>query len=165
MLAALLAKSTRTMYASGERTYLAFCEKLTLAPIPASVETLAFFVASLSQDHSASTAHAYLAAVQKLHILFGLSIDQFTSSLLALVTRAIKRSQAAPARPHLPMTIGMIARINSVLPAHFTDGYERHMLWCAFTLAFFGFFCVGELTSAPKISPPPRLGDISPCSC
>ena len=35
------------------------------------------------------------------------------------------------------------------------------MFWCAFTLAFFGFFRVGELTSAHNTSPPPRLGDIS----
>ena len=35
------------------------------------------------------------------------------------------------------------------------------MFWCAVTLAFFGFFRAGELTSAPNTSPSPRLGDIS----
>ena len=76
------------------------------------------------------------------------------------MTGGIKRSQAAPSRPpRLLMTIDIITRIHRVLPAHFTDGYERHMFWCAFTLVFFGFFRVGELTSAPSTSP--RLGDIS----
>ena len=103
-------------------------------------------------------AHSYLAEVRSLHVRLGLSFDQFTSPLLALATRGIKRSQAEPSRPHLPMTIDIITRICGVLPPHFTDGCERHMLWCAFTLAFFGFFCVGELTSPPNISP--RLGDI-----
>ena len=37
------------------------------------------------------------------------------------------------------------------------------MFWCSFTPAFFGFFRVGELTSAPNTSCPPRLGDISLC--
>ena len=82
----------------------------------------------------------------------------------ALVTCGVTRSQAAPARPPcLSMTIDRTKRICSVLSAHFTNGYERHMLWRAFTLAYFGFFGVGELTSAPNASPPPRLGDISLC--
>ena len=116
-------------------------------------------MASLSQDRSASTAHTYLAAVRSLHLRLGLGIDKFTSPSLALVTRGIKRSHAVPSRrPRLPMTIDIITRIRWVLPAYFTDGYDRHKFWCAFTLAFFGFLRVGKRSNT---SPPPRIGDIS----
>ena len=39
----------------GECAYIAFCEKFALALIPASIETLGFLVASLSQECSTST--------------------------------------------------------------------------------------------------------------
>ena len=160
MLAAALAESSGATHLFGERAYLAFCEKFSVAPIPTSVEMLVFFfVASLSQDRSASTAHTYLAAVRSLHLRLGLGIDKFTSPSLALVTRGIKRSHAVPSRrPRLPMTIDIITRIRWVLPAYFTDGYDRHKFWCALTLAFFGFLRVGKRSNT---SPPPRIGDIS----
>ena len=70
----------------GECAYIAFCEKFALALIPASIETLGFLVASLSQDCSTSTICTYyLAAIRSLHILFGLSIDQFTSPFVGCV--------------------------------------------------------------------------------
>ena len=91
-----------------------------MAPISSSDETLAVFVASLSQDHSASTVHTCIAVVQWLHIRLAISHDRCTSVLSAVMTHGIKRSQAALGRlPRLSMTIDIITHVCCVLSARF----------------------------------------------
>ena len=73
---------------------------------------------------------------------------------------ALADSHLAMSMPPATSTrLGLVAKTTEAIKRG--EFVEFDMFWCAFTLAFFGFFRVGELTSAPNTSPPPRLGDIS----
>ena len=77
-------------------------------------------MASLSQDHSASTVHTCIAVAQWLHIRLAISHDRCTSVLSAVMTHGIKRSQAALGRlPRLSMTIDIITHVCCVLSVRF----------------------------------------------
>ena len=74
---------------------------------------------------------------------------------------ALADSRLALSRPSVTSTrLGLSAKTTEAIKRGEFVKFDI-MFWCAFTLAFFGFFRVSELTSAPNTSPPPQIGDIS----
>ena len=68
-----IAPSTKRVYDSGKKRYLAFCKQLTTTPIPASENLLCKFISYLALNKvSSATIKVYLAAVRQLHISQGL---------------------------------------------------------------------------------------------
>ena len=58
-----LSQASQRAYATGQDCYLAFCEQFGLRPVPASDETLAYFVGSMHRRGLATaTARQYVAA-------------------------------------------------------------------------------------------------------
>ena len=95
-----LAVGKRRAYSSSQKTYLEFCERVSLSPIPTSEHTLRLFVSSLAEKgRKASTIRAYPSAVRNLHVESeGGDPTTPRPPQLALVLRGIKREQAEQGR-------------------------------------------------------------------
>ena len=63
-----VAASTRRTYKAGVKSYLFFCQKHDIAPLPASELTLRYFCTDLSQTLSPATTKVYLTRVRLFHI-------------------------------------------------------------------------------------------------
>ena len=66
-------------------------------------------------------------------------------TLLQYIVKGIKRSQSAPTRPRLPITLSILKALKQALhnATHHTL-HDKRMLWAAFTTAFYGFLRAGE---------------------
>ena len=72
---------------------------------------------------------------------------------LQLVLRGIKRSHGDNIRVRLPITIHHLQLFRMLLGITNTQSFDSLMIWAAMTLAFFGFFRLGELTCNCKFNP------------
>ena len=107
---------------------------------------MAFFA---NKGMAAQSIQTYLSALWNTQISMGYPDPQDCSSLPVLkrVQAGIRRAQANKAtcqkRIRLPITIGMLKAIQTRLNA--TREQDKELAWAISTLAFFGFFRLGEL--------------------
>ena len=140
-----VAPSTRRTYQAGITRFLEFCCTFSLSPLPASPLTLRYFCAHISPAVCHSTVKLYLSAIRLYHIEHE-HPDPTKDTLLQYVVKGIKRSQSAPTRPRLPITLSTLKALKLAL--HNSTHHSLHdkrMLWAAFTTAFYGFLRAGEL--------------------
>ena len=111
---------------------------------PPTVEQIVLFIASLSiQSHSYRTAQLYISAIAfQCKIKF--KYDTTKHYIISKLLEGIKRSGCAK-RSRLPITFDLLTRVISVLKHVCSNSYEAVLFAAAFSLAFFGFFRVGEL--------------------
>ena len=129
--------------------------------MPASVETLSFFACHLADTHAYATVRTYLAAVRAMHVQLGLAVSVFESEHLALVLRGIRKSLWSGGRAaRLPITPTILSSMQVAMPKVWVDGYTQSLYWAMFSLAFFGFFRVSELTKS-QAGPAPMLSCLS----
>ena len=146
-----IAPSTRSVYNSGFKAFQRFCDKHRIPSTPASPETVKFFCADIADKVRYTTLKTYLAGIRFFHLHAGLE-DPTDSHIVHYFCLGIKRQQGASKRTRLPITLSVLhvlkyqLHVSSVLP--FAD---KRMLWCAFTLAFYGFLRCGEFV-APGIN-------------
>ncbi len=105
-----IAPSTSKVYASSQRSFIDFCSRLGLPPLPASEATLILFVTELAQTRSHSTIRTYLSGV-RLHIIYGLGNPLSGTLKLDLVLRGIHRVQPKRSKARLPVTPLILAKI------------------------------------------------------
>ena len=98
----------------------------------------------LSVSHK--TIRVYLAAIRLYHIEHNYS-DPTVDDLLHLVCRGIRRMQGDTQHTRLPITINLMHTLKEQLRRSTYTVCEQRMLWAAFTMAFYGFLRVSELTS------------------
>ena len=145
-----LAQSTQKSYSTAMKRFHMFCTKFSLStPFPLSEYTLCCFAAYLADEGLApQTAKTYLSAVRNMQLLFGLPDPRDHSSLpmlkrvLAGISRARLSCQITP-RVRLPITGSILTRIHSALLQ--SSHLDRLLIWAVASLAFFGFFRLGEL--------------------
>ena len=112
-----LAVNMQAAYTSGERVYQQLCERYGLAFVPDSEETLMYFRAHITKEHTFATVCSDLAAVHSFHIRTG-----HINSLINLYPTLgfflrIKRSKGIHLRPQrLPVTVRILAAILCTLP-------------------------------------------------
>ena len=118
-------------------------------PFPLAEHTLCCFAAYLADEGlSPQTAKSYLSAVRNVQLSLGLPDPRDQSSLpmlkrvLAGVTRARLSRQATP-KVRLPITASILTRIHSSLSE--SSRPDRVLIWAIASMAFFGFFRLGEL--------------------
>ena len=150
-----LASSTRRTYASGQKSYLSFCSRARLAPLPSRESILCLFVAWLAASGVAvATIKVYLSGVRQLHISSGFA-NPFQKEMprLNLVLRSYRRSGSAVAarRPQrLPITPAILRSLHTVWNRN-KGSYKSRLLWAACCCGFFGFLRCGEFTVASGV--------------
>ena len=144
-----LAPSTQRAYASAKRRYKVFYAQYKLFPLPASEHQLCQFVSVLAKDNlSHSTIKSYLAAVRHLHIEEGGGDPKICNmARLEQVLKGIKLTQAkGPKRmnPRLPITPEILQKVKQTWEKGKLD-FDKHMIWAAALVCFFGFLRAGEI--------------------
>lgn len=146
-----IAPSTNRVYTAGIKKYLALCEQLHTAPLPATEQLLCKFSAHLATNNiSSSSIKVYLSAVRQLHVSKGLPPPRTDDmARLQQVLRGIKITQgrqnnSTTPRHRNPISVEVLQDIWSLWSKQ-PRKEDRTMLWAAFTTCFFGFMRVGEL--------------------
>ena len=73
--------------------------------------------------------------------------DPTVDDLLQLVCRGIRRLRGDNQHTRLPITVNVMRTLKEQLRQSLYTVHEQRMLWCAFTLAFYGFLRVSEYTN------------------
>ena len=143
-----IAVSTASQYASGQRKYIAFCNRIGAAPCPASELLLLRFVASCAESLSGFTIQNYLSAIRYLHIINGMDSPIKEFERLRLVVRALKK-RSGPKRQRSPVTLEMLLSIQNILV---NSSYNDALFWAMLCTGFFGFLRLSEFTVDGKFN-------------
>ena len=112
---------------------------------PPPVEHISLFVSYMSlEGFSHRTAHLYLSAIS-FQCKVSHCQDNTKHFLIGKLKEGFKRS-GKDKRLRLPITLSLLGGILTMTSAVCRDHYESILFSAAYTLAFFGFFRVGELT-------------------
>ena len=162
-----LAPSTHRTYASGQRSFVRFCQLANRysangTSLPADEWTLCLFATWLAKDLKVASIKVYLSAVRALHIEQGYTDPMSDCLLLQRVLKGIKRCQGASPDTRLPITPAILRSIFRLLDM---SEYDDVLFWAACCLAYFGFLRSSEFTvpNADAFSPDLHLSvnDIS----
>lgn len=140
-----MARNTRHTYTTGVTQWENFCRENQFQPYPAPEYHLFLFVASLSlRSCSYGTAKTYLAGISFAHELRGLRIS---IKNMSVVQRALQglRHNSVPSESRLPITIDILQSLHYSLAGSPLSAFSKLSIWACFTVAFFGFFRIGEL--------------------
>lgn len=147
LLNASLAPNTVKAYSTGLKTLHKFRQRYSLSQNwPPSVQELTMFIAYLSLCRfSFKSVALYIAAIS-----FQCKIDSREDTTKHfVVSKALEglRRTAKSKRSRLPITIELLEGILTKLSAVCRDSYETALFSASFSVAFFGFFRVGEITA------------------
>ena len=105
------AESTKKTYKSHLNSYLDFCDKMDILPVPASEETIASYAAFLARRLKPTSVRQYLNIVRVMHLECGESHPYKDSWLVKSTLKGIERAKGCePNRktPILPQTLFVI---------------------------------------------------------
>lgn len=129
---------------------------------PAPVDHIVHFIAYLSAKNQApATIRTYISGLSYRHKIHGLSDATKSFIVTKLLEGVTRSSQHRDTRA--PITFNILVQIIQALDHVCESSYEVFLFRAAFSLAFYGFLRVGELTSKSlkSLDPRPlRLGDI-----
>lgn len=116
--------------------------------LPATQTAIVYFATYLSRIVSPPTVQVYLAAVSALHRHHGYQDPTADNYQLTLVRKGIQRSHAKGTKhTRKPITIDILRRmVQQLYHNNHLHTRDKHMIAAAFTLAFFGFLRISELT-------------------
>ena len=147
---ASLAKNTRKAYSTGLSNFSSFRRKHGWPDFwPPSSHEILLYIAFLSlRNFSHKTVTLYLSAIS-FQCRFHSVLDPTKHFLVTKTLQGLKRTAKAK-RVRLPITVELLQGTLTMLSAVCRDTYEATLFRSAFSLAFFGFFRVGEITSAGR---------------
>ena len=144
-----LAPASHRAYNNGQRQYYAFCRDYGIRPVPASTDTLVYFVGYLRRRGlTGATARQYLSAVRQLHVQHNVPYVGGNAPLVSAAPRGSHaRGPGHGTRRRRPITIEEL-RILKGRPGHILPSYwDQLCLWAACTLAFYAGLRCGEYLS------------------
>ena len=113
----------------------------------------------MAQRDSYKTIKVYLAGIRLAHFERGYS-DPTSNEPLSLMIRGVRRFQGESSHQRLPITINLLRTIKQQLRISNFTLIEQHLLWTAFTTAFYTFLRASEFTSSANDSATLRWSDI-----
>jgi len=147
-----IAPFTRRTYYNGICRYTTSCCSRQWNPFPASEVQLRYFASWLSDQVSFPTIKLYLAGIQFAHIESSLADPFADAPLLRLLLQGIKRTFGLSSRRCLPITMSVMRQLKEALADDpQIASQDKLMLWSTFTLAFFAFLRLSEITSPSPV--------------
>lgn len=146
LLEAAYSKNTHAAYATGLAAFSSFrIEQGFPNSWPPRLDQVVSFIASLSMRGLAhNTVRLYISSISNQCKLLGV-LDITKNFIVTKLLEGIKRTKhKADAR--LPITAELLSKLMTVLPQTCSNLYEAKLFSAAFSLAFFGFLRVGELS-------------------
>ena len=131
------AASTTRTYATQQHTYLEFCNKLSIAPVPLSQYDLGRYIAYLSRKLCFSSARQYLNIVRILHVEAGLANPLEGNWYVSSILKGVCRVKGDASKQKLPITLDILGKILTKL--NLFCSLDR-AFWAACLVAFFSFF-------------------------
>ena len=117
---------------------------------PVPVSDMVVFIAFLSaQGYAPTTAATYVAAIGFYHKIHGWS-NPAEKFIVKQMLHGFARKVGKERDPRFPITMVVLENIIRALQKVCSNVYERKMYHAAFTIAFFGFMRVGEVTAEAK---------------
>ena len=141
---AAYANTTKRTYQSQTNSYIKFCLKFNLIPVPASQETICAYVSFLARTLSPNSIPAYMNIIRILHIEAGFNNPISDNWELKMIQKGISRLLGKPPKQKLPISIPILLGIASSLANHPSDA----SFWAACLVAFFGFLRKSTLLPA-----------------
>lgn len=148
LLDSSLTASTSSSYTHAWSTFRNFAEKYSLrTDIPIQQHILVLYVAFLfSQDYAPSTITSYLSAISHVHKLNGLQDPCSSFVVQKVLTGARKLKPTTDVR--IPITRAILHKLLDSLQHTISNLYEKILFRAMFSLAFYGFLRIGEITSS-----------------
>lgn len=158
LLEASFSKNTHASHITGLAAFDTFRHEQGLSNTwPPTLDQLAHFIATLSiRGLAPNTVHAYISAISTRCKLSSV-VDTTKHFVITKLLEGMKRS-TNKLDTRLPITGGLLSKLLSLLPQTCINGYEAKLFRAAFSLAFFGFLRVGELTVTKGVNPDKIIG-------
>ena len=156
------AASSLRAYRCHLRVYQHFCASAGCCPVPASQETLCRFAAFLARSRSSSSVRQYLNIVRLVHLELGLNNPLADNFHLKTLLNGIRRSSRKSMCQKLPLTIGHLTQIRSVLDL---NAIPDACFFAILTTCFFGLLRIGNVTRGSHDPSFVTRGDVVFCAC
>lgn len=133
LIANSLTGGTKRVYGAYWRTYLRWCQRMKLVPIPASPETVALFVAAAvtgklgNGRRKESTVLGYLNAVRHAHAITR-HPDPTKHARVTDALAGARRVYGTAQAPKAPLLTSQVQEIAAILPATLTGVRDRAIL-------------------------------------
>ena len=145
---ASLADSTKIQYKKVWNEFTLFCSEKLLksdANLPVSINTLSLFLASLFQKgYAPASICTYNSAISYFHKLHNMQDPASSFFIVKMLHGARKTRPCFDSR--LPITRSILQRLISALNHTCSNPYYQAMYKAMFSIAFYGFLRVGEIT-------------------
>lgn len=147
ILATAIAPSTQKIYTRGLDLLETFRSQNNLDigwPIPVA-HLVSFIVYMSKQNYSHSTISSYISGISYFNKIN--DFDDYTQKfIIKKLLEGLKRSKQTKGDSRLPITRDILSNILGCLSVVCRNTFEISLFQAAFSLAFHGFFRVGEIT-------------------
>ena len=109
------AESTKASYRTHLRTYLRFCLKFDLTPVPANQTTLISYITFLARSLKPSSITCYLNIIRILHLESGFKNPLENNFAVSNLKKGISRVKGIPPNQKLPITCQILLQIKAQL--------------------------------------------------
>ena len=127
--------NTKRSYSVHRRSYISFCNRLGVAPVPATSKLICLYAAFLAKRLKYSSVKQYLNIVRILHSEWGLPNPCEGNYFLKCTLRGIRRHLGDAVCRKAPITPSILRRILSALDVSEPKGAS---VWAACLVMFFG---------------------------
>ena len=148
LLEAGISENTKAAYLSGIRSFDVFRAGHNRALTwPPCLQDIVAFSAHLSvRNHAPSTTRPYITGLSYKCKVLG-TFDHTQGSIISKLLQGMSRLDTLH-DSRLPITLSLLHDIIRILPVVCGSQFEALLFAAAFSVAFFGFFRVGELVSS-----------------
>lgn len=145
LLHSALAPSTRKQYIRSWNLFFAFVPSKTIS-LPLAPNHLANFIAHLYEKGlQPSTICSHVSAISYVHKILNISDPTELFLIKKILKGCEKVTGTASSDTRLPITKNLLGKLMSSLPTVVSNHFQQLLLKAIFSVAFHGFFRLGEL--------------------